>query len=209
MSQKVLRRKDTSAGVGLRAVLAVQAAGASATPVPIPHPPENAETVKATCDSFTLDSFTAADAWELGHLLYARLLPFATAPAAGGGGSGSGSPAVISIATAGGQHVLFQAATGPGTTPDNDAWVRRKRAAALRFAASTWLLHCKFAGDEAAFRDKFGLSRDAAGEYAIHGGAVPIRVSGVEGIVAVVVVSGLKQQEDHGVIVDVINSNWE
>jgi uncharacterized protein (UPF0303 family) len=34
-------------------------------------------------------------------------------------------------------------------------------------------------------------------------------VSGVDGIVAVVVVSGLKQHEDHGVIVDVINSNWE
>ncbi|KAJ2968166.1 hypothetical protein NUW58_g10279 [Xylaria curta] len=58
-------------------------------------------------------------------------------------------------------------------------------------------------------RRKFGMSEDVAGEYAIHGGGVPIRVAGVEGIVAVVVVSGLKQHEDHGVIVDVINSNWE
>ena len=45
--------------------------------------------------------------------------------------------------------------------------------------------------------------------YAIHGGAVPIRVQGVEGVVAVVVVSGLKQHEDHGVIVDVVRENWE
>jgi uncharacterized protein (UPF0303 family) len=43
-----------------------------------------------------------------------------------------------------------------------------------------------------------------AGDYAIHGGGVPIRVTGVEGVVAVVVVSGLKQDEDHAVIVEVI-----
>ncbi|KAI0466077.1 hypothetical protein F4859DRAFT_336954 [Xylaria cf. heliscus] len=193
---KILRRKDNSAGVGLRAVLAAQTEGASATP--IPSPPEDAEEVKATCDSFTLESFTASDAWELGHLLYARLLPFS-----------ADQPTVISIATANGQHVLFQAAVGSGTLPDNDGWVRRKRNTVLRFGASSWFLHCKYAGDEDAFRRKFGMSEDVAGEYAIHGGAVPIRVSGVEGIVAVVVVSGLKQHEDHGVIVDVVNSNWE
>ncbi|KAI1112957.1 hypothetical protein F5Y14DRAFT_237472 [Nemania sp. NC0429] len=199
MSQKVLRRKDPSAGVGLRAVLAAQAEGASATP--IPSPPNDAATVKATCDSFTLESFTASDAWELGHLLYARLLPLALAD--------QGKPTIISIASAAGQHVLFQAAVGAGTQPDNDVWVRRKRNAVLRFGASSWFLHCKFAGDEVAFRRKFGLGEEAAGEYAIHGGGVPIRVSGVEGVVAVVVVSGLAQHQDHGVIVDVIASNWE
>ena len=36
------------------------------------------------------------------------------------------------------------------------------------------------------------------------GGGVPIRVTGVEGVVAVVVVSGLKQDQDHGVIVEVV-----
>ncbi|KAI1193374.1 hypothetical protein F5X97DRAFT_336808 [Nemania serpens] len=197
MPQKVLRRREQSAGVGLRAVLAAQAEGASTTP--IPSPPNDAATVKATCDSFTLDSFTASDAWELGHLLYARLVPFAA----------SGQPTIVSIASAGGQHVLFQAAVGAGTLPDNDVWVRRKRNAVLRFGASSWFLHCKFAGDEVAFRRKFGLGEEAAGEYAIHGGGVPIRVHGVEGIVAVVVVSGLAQHQDHGVIVDVINNNWE
>ncbi|KAI1146957.1 hypothetical protein F4825DRAFT_439045 [Nemania diffusa] len=195
MSPKVLRRKDNAAGVGLRAVLAAQAEGASATP--IPSPPTDPDAVKATCDTFTLATFTAADAWELGHLLYARLLPLSAA-----------QPTVISIATAQG-HVLFQAAAGAGTTPDNDAWVRRKRGAVLRFGVSSWFLQCRFAGDEGAFRRKFGFGEEKAGEYAIHGGGVPIKVEGVEGIVAVVVVSGLKQHEDHGVIVDVINSNWE
>lgn len=67
----------------------------------------------------------------------------------------------------------------------------------------------KFDGDEAGFASKFGISNDKAGDYSIHGGAVPIRVKGVEGIVAVVVVSGLKQDEDHGVIVEVIKENWK
>ncbi|KAI0425164.1 hypothetical protein F5Y09DRAFT_112637 [Xylaria sp. FL1042] len=197
MPVKVLHRKDKSPGVGLRAVLAAQSDGAAV--VPIPSPSSNAEEVKAT-DEITLDAFTAADAWELGTLLYARLLPFATA---------EGRSSLVSIAAANHQHVLFQAVVGSGTTPDNDVWVRRKRNSVLRFGASSWFLHCKYGGDEEAFRRKFGMSEEVAGGYAIHGGGVPIRVDGVEGIVAVVVVSGLKQHEDHGVIVDVINSNWE
>lgn len=68
-------------------------------------------------------------------------------------------------------------------------------------------MHNKFEGDEKAFAEKYGLGQSAS-EYAIHGGGVPIRVQGVEGVVAVVVVSGLKQDQDHGVIVEVIQDNW-
>lgn len=57
----------------------------------------------------------------------------------------------------------------------------------------------KFEGDEHAFADKYGLS--GRGDYAIHGGGVPIRVKGVEGVQAVVVVSGLRQEQDHMIIV--------
>lgn len=78
----------------------------------------------------------------------------------------------------------------------------------LRFGVSSWYLGQKYGGDEAAFAAKFGLGPSEAGQYAIHGGGVPIRVAGVEGIVAVVVVSGLKQHEDHGVIAEVIRENW-
>lgn len=167
------------------------------SPIPIPSPPEDADDVKTRCDSFTFESFTVEDAWELGHLLYARLLPFS-----------SQKPTLISISLANSSQVLFQCAVGSGTAPDNEIWVQRKRNTVLRFGTSTWFQHCKYAGDEEAFRSKFGMSQGQAEKYAIHGGAVPIRVRGVEGIVAVVVVSGLKQNEDHGVIVDVINNNW-
>ncbi|KAI1873529.1 hypothetical protein JX265_005151 [Neoarthrinium moseri] len=195
MAPQTLTRRDKTPGVGLQAALA--AASNQGKPAAIPSPPETADEVKEVCDSFTLDSFTAEDAWELGHLLYARLLPFS-----------SQKPTLISISLANSSQVLFQCAVGSGTMPDNELWVQRKRNSVLRFGSSTWLLHCKYNADEEAFRAKFGMSQEQASKYAIHGGAVPIKVKGVEGIVAVVIVSGLKQHEDHGVIVDVIRNNW-
>lgn len=158
------------------------------------------EALKQDGDSFTLESFTAEDAWELGHLLHARLLPFALV---------NQKPTVVSIALANSQQILFQTAVGPGTLPDNETWVQRKRNSVLRWGSSTWLLHNKFGGDEVRFATLFGMSAEQAGKYAIHGGGVPIRVKGVEGVVAIVVVSGLKQDQDHGVIVDVIKANWQ
>jgi len=65
-------------------------------------------------------------------------------------------------------------------------------------------MRCKFGGDEIEFANKFSLGAEV-GTYAIHGGGFPIKVTGVEGVVAVVVVSGLKQEEDHQVIVDVMS----
>ena len=63
-------------------------------------------------------------------------------------------------------------------------------------------MHVKLGGDEGKFAEKYQLTGERAGEYAIHGGGVPVRVRGVEGVVGVVVVSGLKQQEDHMVVVE-------
>jgi uncharacterized protein (UPF0303 family) len=161
-------------------------------------PREQLEVVRESWDNFVLESFTIDDAFELGHLLYARLLPFAAQ-----------KPTLISIALANSAQVVFQTTVGSGVVPDNSSWVARKRAAALRFNSSSWALHCKFDGDDRKFADTFCLGPEQAEAYSIHGGAVPIRVRGVEGIVAVVVVSGLKQEQDHGVICDVIRSNWQ
>ena len=115
----------------------------------------------------------------------------------------SPKPAVVNITLAAQSHLIFHCSTAGGTNPDNDSWVARKRNAVLRWGSSTWLLHNKYAGNEEAFRNKFMLG-DRAGEYAIHGGGFPIRVKGVEGVVGVIVVSGLTQQEDHEVIVEVL-----
>lgn len=116
---------------------------------------------------------------------------------------------MVSITSSNTDQILFQAAVGSGTLPDNELWVRRKRASVLRWGCATWLLQCKYKGDEEAFRAKFGMSQEQAGRYAIHGGGVPVKVDGAEGVVAVVVVSGLKQHEDHAVIFDVVKEHWE
>ena len=63
----------------------------------------------------------------------------------------------------------------------------------------------KFAGDVKQFAEKYGLGQ-RVGEYAIHGGGVPVKVKGVEGLVAVCIVSGLKQHEDHGVVIQAMEA---
>jgi uncharacterized protein (UPF0303 family) len=155
----------------------------------IPVAPRDLDQLEHIDSTLAFPTFTSETAWTLGCLLRQRLLA-------------NPRPVVIDISLAQGNHTVFRAVTRAGTLPDNDIWVTRKRNTVLRWGQSTWYLHNKFAGDEAEFAKKFALG-DKAGEYAIHGGGWPVRVKGVDGIVAVVVVSGLKQEHDHGIIVQV------
>ncbi|OGE48865.1 hypothetical protein PENARI_c025G05978 [Penicillium arizonense] len=165
----------------------------------------------------TFRTFTTETAWTLGNALRTRILSLP---------SNQRKPALISIAlataTSGGVplHVLFQSATESGTVPDNENWVRRKRNTVLRWGVSSWAMRQKTVGGlrlvtgasadqiEAAFVKKYAIPSANGGavadEYAIHGGGYPIRVKGVEGIVAVVVVSGLKQEDDHQVVAETV-----
>ncbi|EGP90035.1 unnamed protein product [Zymoseptoria tritici ST99CH_1A5] len=156
----------------------------------IPMPPRELDEISQLDHSLVFPTFTSNTAWTLGSLLRTRLMAFA-------------KPTVIDISLAHGNHCLFHATTHSGTAPDNDIWVARKRNTVLRFGSSTWYMHNKFKGDEVAFAAKFGLG-PKAGDFAIHGGGWPVRVQGVEGVVAVIVVSGLKQEQDHGIIVQIV-----
>lgn len=153
-------------------------------------------------------TFTSTTAFELGLALRARILSLP---------SSSRKPALISISlgTGSSDRVVFQCATEPGTIADNDSWVRRKRNTVLRWGMSTWAMRCKMlaatattaqnrlAGPalEAEFAAKYAVDLPS---YAIHGGGFPVRVRGVEGLVGVIVVSGLKQEDDHQVIVETV-----
>jgi len=152
--------------------------------------PKQLEEITKIENSLQFTRFTVDDAWALGNALRTRLLAIP-------------KPVVINIALANTNQLLFHTCTHSGVMPDNDLWVARKRKTVLRWGVSTWYMHNKFSGDEVAFAAKYGLGA-TGGEYAIHGGGVPIRVKGVEGIVAVVVVSGLKQEEDHAVIIETV-----
>jgi uncharacterized protein (UPF0303 family) len=88
----------------------------------------------------------------------------------------------------------------PGTTPANADWARRKRNTTELLHRSSYAVGLAYGRDGGTLESHLGLdSRD----YASHGGAVPIRVSGV-GVVGVVTVSGLPQRDDHGIVVEVL-----
>ncbi|KAF2437870.1 hypothetical protein P171DRAFT_437484 [Karstenula rhodostoma CBS 690.94] len=162
---------------------------ASSTFKPLGEAPRDIDAIIAQERASPLPAFNARIAYRLGTALHTRLLTF---PA----------PACIHISTVTTPpHVLYHAVTNDGTALDNDFWIARKRNSVIRFGASTWRLHVKHDGDEKAFAGKVGGEAKAA-EYAIHGGGMPIFVKGVEWPVGVVVVSGLKQWDDHMVVVE-------
>lgn len=93
----------------------------------------------------------------------------------------------------------FFAVCAEGSQPDNRYWAERKRRSVVRFGKSTASLRLKW--PDGVIPAHYGVDQ---GDYACHGGGFPVRVQGVEPLVGTIVVSGLKQEEDHQVIVDVL-----
>ncbi|MFE0175684.1 heme-degrading domain-containing protein [Streptomyces sp. NPDC059002] len=131
-----------------------------------------------------LPRFTHADAWTLGTLLV-DLAREREAPVA------------IDIRRGGQQ--LFHAAL-PGSTPDNDAWIDRKRRVVERYGCSSYLVGSRFRAKGTTFEESSRLDLDV---YAAHGGAFPIAVEGA-GVIGTVVVSGLPQVADHALVVEAL-----
>ena len=128
-------------------------------------------------------AFDAETAWKLGSLMREKLL------AAGVGGT-------VEIEIAG--QVLFACAT-PGATPGQADWIRRKRNTVRRFGRSSYGVGRVLERDGVTMEARHGLM---LADYAAHGGGFPIFVKGVgAGAVGTVIVSGLPQREDHGLVV--------
>jgi uncharacterized protein (UPF0303 family) len=94
---------------------------------------------------------------------------------------------------------LFHCAL-PGTSADNDLWIRRKNTVVNHYGHSSFYVGTQFRSRGTTFEQS---SRLDPGQYAAHGGAFPIIVRGV-GVVGTVTVSGLPQEEDHGLVVQVL-----
>ncbi|MDG4758491.1 heme-degrading domain-containing protein [Micromonospora sp. WMMD710] len=88
----------------------------------------------------------------------------------------------------------------PGSTADNDGWLRRKGRVVLRFEHSSLYMARLCQDKQTTLTEKFGLP---ASRYAAAGGAVPLRVRGA-GVVGWFGVSGLPQLDDHRFVVDVL-----
>ena len=131
-------------------------------------------------------SFTNDDAWALG----AALVDAARQQQA---------PVAIDIRR--NHHQVFHAAL-PGATPDNDSWIERKARVVHRFGHSSLYVRQASIERGTTFEAEFGLDPD---QYAAHGGGFPILVRNV-GPIGVVVVSGLPQLIDHGMVVAAIRA---
>ncbi|MGW1379295.1 heme-degrading domain-containing protein [Streptomyces sp. NPDC002446] len=131
------------------------------------------------------DTFSNDDAWALGT----RLVELARERRA---------PVTIGIRR--GTQQLFHCAL-PGTSADNDAWIARKSAVVERYGESSLLVGARFRAKGRTFEDSSHLAPD---RFAAHGGAFPIHVRGT-GVVGVVAVSGLRQGEDHALVVEAVS----
>jgi uncharacterized protein (UPF0303 family) len=85
----------------------------------------------------------------------------------------------------------------PGTSADNDAWIRRKINVVNRFGHSSFYVGTTLRAAGQTMEEKYLLP---SGEYAAHGGAFPLIIREV-GVVGTVTVSGLPQREDHELVV--------
>ncbi len=88
----------------------------------------------------------------------------------------------------------------PGTSPDNPEWVRRKSNIVARFHRSSYAIGMELKQSGNTLMEKYGLS---LADYAVHGGAFPIRVTSA-GVIGSVTVSGVPQRSDHELVVEAL-----
>jgi uncharacterized protein (UPF0303 family) len=85
----------------------------------------------------------------------------------------------------------------PGSIPDSDDWLVRKRRVVERYHRSTLATKVKYEERGTTFNESTGLSEL---EYAAHGGGMPVFVAGV-GVVGGFYASGLPEVDDHRFLV--------
>ena len=100
-----------------------------------------------------------------------------------------------------GTHQLFHVSL-PGTSPDNDEWVKRKVRLVYRFGHSSFYMGQLLKSKGKTIEQSYLVSES---EYAPHGGCFPIILKDT-GIVGTVTVSGLPQEADHKLVVEAIRN---
>lgn len=129
-------------------------------------------------------NFNETTAWKIGSQLVEKAL-------------NGGLTVTIDITR--GDHQLFHASL-PGTSADNDEWIKRKTRLVYRFGHSSFYMGQLLKSKGKNIEDAYLLSEK---EYAPHGGCFPVIVKGT-GMVGTITVSGLPQEEDHKLVVQVI-----
>lgn len=88
----------------------------------------------------------------------------------------------------------------PGTTGDNQHWVRRKVNVVRQMMKSSYRVVQENKSEVDYFPPRRGLDN---AEFVLAGGGFPIKVKGA-GMIGCITVSGLHERDDHGLVVDAI-----
>ena len=129
-------------------------------------------------------SFNETTAWKIGSQLVEQALQ-------------RGISVTVDITR--GDHQLFHASL-PGTSADNDEWIKRKVRLVYRFGHSSFYMGQLLKSKGKRIEEAYLLSES---EYAPHGGCFPVIVKGT-GMVGTITASGLPQEEDHKLVVEAI-----
>lgn len=137
-------------------------------------------------DELQFTKFNAEVAWQLGSDLVARA---------------KSENLSITVDITQGSHQLFHFSR-PGTSADNDEWVKRKAKLTYRFGHSSMYIGELLRSKGRKLEEAYLISEL---EYAAHGGCFPIRIK-ESGMIGAMTVSGLTQEADHQLVVDTLRN---
>jgi uncharacterized protein (UPF0303 family) len=135
-------------------------------------------------DELQFARFNEDIAWQVGNNLVARAIA-------------ERLPITIDITH--GERQVFHASR-PGTSADNDEWVKRKVRLVNRFGHSSFYIGQLIKSKGKRLEEAYLIPENL---YAPHGGCFPIIVKG-SGMIGTITVSGLAQEEDHKLVVETI-----
>ena len=95
--------------------------------------------------------------------------------------------------------IVFHASL-PGSTPDNDSWIARKARVVNATGNSTMYERVLAEEQGINWYESHGVTEET---HAVHGGCLPLNVTG-QGMVGMLLISGLPQVQDHLLGVEVI-----
>ncbi len=100
-------------------------------------------------------------------------------------------------------HTIFLYLDG-NLPADKHLWLERKANVAKRFEQSSWSVKNDLINGNMTLKETFALDDN---QYLAKGGAIPIFVRNA-GMIAIITVSGLHDEEDHKIIIDALQGKF-
>lgn len=102
-----------------------------------------------------------------------------------------------------GEQRVFQAAL-VGSSAENDDWLARKFRVVAKHDSSSYAVKCL---SHSSGTDYYAETGYSPADFALSGGAVPLRVNG--SLIGAVGVSGLREEDDHALVIEVLRGYAE